>query len=51
MICREPNCVCADLAHDVAALRRFSRFYTRRIGVLHEGLSGSTLALTEGRIV
>jgi DNA-binding MarR family transcriptional regulator/GNAT superfamily N-acetyltransferase len=40
-----------ELADDVAALRRFSRFYTRRIGVLHEGLSGSALTLTEGRIV
>lgn len=41
----------ADLARDVAALRRFSRFYTSRIGALHEGLSGSALTLTEGRIV
>lgn len=35
----------------VAAVRRFSRFYTARIGVLHEGLSGSDLSLAEGRIV
>jgi DNA-binding MarR family transcriptional regulator/GNAT superfamily N-acetyltransferase len=41
----------ADISHDVAELRRFSRFYTSRIGVLHEGFSGSTLTLTEGRIV
>ncbi|MBU6500074.1 MAG: MarR family transcriptional regulator, partial [Rhodospirillales bacterium] len=32
-------------------MRRFSRFYTRRIGVLHEGLLGGPLTLTEGRIV
>jgi DNA-binding MarR family transcriptional regulator/GNAT superfamily N-acetyltransferase len=35
----------------VAAVRRFSRFYTRRIGVLQEGLLGGPLSLTEGRIV
>src|SRR5438093_7183056 len=35
----------------VAAIRRFSRFYTRRIGVLHEGLLGSPLSLTEGRAI
>jgi DNA-binding MarR family transcriptional regulator/GNAT superfamily N-acetyltransferase len=41
----------AVLAHRVEAVRRFSRFYTRRIGVLHEGLLGSALTLTEGRII
>lgn len=35
----------------VATVRRFSRFYTRKIGVLHEGLLGSPLSLTEGRVI
>jgi DNA-binding MarR family transcriptional regulator/N-acetylglutamate synthase-like GNAT family acetyltransferase len=39
------------LEDQVAILRRFSRFYTRRIGLLHEGLLGSPLSLTEGRVV
>ncbi len=39
------------LDSDVAALRRFSRFYTRRIGLLHEGLLGGPLSLAEGRLI
>lgn len=35
----------------IDAVRRFSRFYTSRIGLLHEGLLGSPLSLAEGRIV
>jgi DNA-binding MarR family transcriptional regulator/GNAT superfamily N-acetyltransferase len=35
----------------VEAVRRFSRFYTRRIGILEESLLGSGLTLSEGRLV
>src|SRR5215813_2359877 len=35
----------------VEAVRRFSRFYTRRVGVLHEGYNGTEFSLTEARII
>lgn len=35
----------------VEAVRRFSRFYTRQVGVLHEGYNGSEFSLTEARII
>jgi DNA-binding MarR family transcriptional regulator/GNAT superfamily N-acetyltransferase len=40
-----------ELENRVAIVRRFSRFYTRKIGVLHEGLLGSPLSLAEGRVI
>jgi DNA-binding MarR family transcriptional regulator/GNAT superfamily N-acetyltransferase len=35
----------------IEALREFNRFYTRRIGVLHEGLLHSAFSLTESRLL
>jgi DNA-binding MarR family transcriptional regulator/GNAT superfamily N-acetyltransferase len=40
-----------SLAARIEAVRRFSRFYTRQIGVLREGLLGSPYSLTEGRVI
>jgi DNA-binding MarR family transcriptional regulator/N-acetylglutamate synthase-like GNAT family acetyltransferase len=40
-----------DEALCVESVRRFSRFYTRQVGVLHEGYNGSEFSLTEARII
>ena len=41
----------ADGSDRIEAVRRFNRFYTRRIGVLQDGLLGSELSLTQGRVL
>jgi len=40
-----------DLPNRIEAVRRFNRFYTKRVGALREGLLDSPYSLTEARII
>ena len=40
-----------DLDARIQTIRRFNRFYTRQIGLLHEGLAGTAFPLTEARVL
>lgn len=40
-----------SLAHRVAAIRRFGRFYTGAVGMLREGLHDTRFSLTEARVL
>src|SRR3954471_14704303 len=40
-----------DLDRRIAAVRRFSRFYTRQIGLLQDGMLASPFSLAEARVL
>jgi DNA-binding MarR family transcriptional regulator/N-acetylglutamate synthase-like GNAT family acetyltransferase len=40
-----------DFEDRVRAVRSFNRFYTKRLGLLHQGMVGSSFSLAEGRVL
>ena len=40
-----------DLEHRIAAVRRFSRFYTRQLGLLQESLVETRFSLAQARVL
>jgi DNA-binding MarR family transcriptional regulator/predicted GNAT family acetyltransferase len=40
-----------EAAGRVAGVRQFNRFYTRQIGLLRQGMVGTSFSLTEGRVL
>src|SRR5438477_11577712 len=45
------NPLAPDLEARIAAMRRFSRFYTRQLGLLQESLVHTRFSLTEARVL
>jgi DNA-binding MarR family transcriptional regulator/GNAT superfamily N-acetyltransferase len=41
----------SEAADRVTGVRRFNRFYTRQIGLLRQGIAGTSFSLTEGRVL
>src|ERR1019366_7357358 len=46
-----PRSMNAEIESRTSAVRRFNRFYTRRIGVLHERLADTRFSLAESRLL
>src|SRR5215470_17918098 len=41
----------SEAADRVTGVRQFNRFYTRQIGLLRQGMVGTSFSLTEGRVL